>query len=221
MKEFFKASLRTAIAIFLALIALTIAIGIFAWAKDSYDKRRAIVYEEVRNWKFSLRDTLGVEAHAKTKLVAGNLLGSIEVIGYPKYFSDPRNSNGSLNFEFLDKDGFRIISKRVQLSEFTTIVNEDGGKTGLTYQFEDYTGLEDYKRLDQMQVGWNLITETEVQKSAAETILDHCAPNISKSERLKRLAKHGALRETGNGTYSAAGHSVSFFPYDGTLLNCW
>lgn len=219
MKEFLKASLRTAIAIFLALIALSIMIGFFLGVKDYFDKQRAVVYEEVRGWEFNLKDTLGVQAHAKTKLIASKLLGSIEVIGYPKYFSDPRNSNGYLNFEFLDKDGFRVIFKSVKISEFTTIISGDGGNAGLSYQFEDYTDIEEYKRLDRMEVSWNLITEDEVKKSDKEPILDHCAPNISKSERLKRLAKHGALRETGNGNYSAADHTVSFFS-DGTLLDC-
>jgi hypothetical protein len=221
MKEFFKASLRTAIAIFLALIALAIVIGIFTWAKDYYDKEGAVEYEKVRNWEFNLKDNLGVEAHAKTKLVANNLLASIEVIGYPKYFSDPRNKEGYLNIEFLDIDGFKVITKSVKISEFTTIVGGNGESFGLSYQFEDHIGLENYKRLYHMQVGWNLITEAEVQKPVAEKILDHCAPNISKSERLKRLEKHGTLRETGNNTYTAANHSVSFLSYDGELLNCW
>lgn len=219
MKEFLKASLRTAAAIFLALISLAIAIGIYSWAKDSYDKQQAKPFEEVRDWKFDLKDSIGVEAQARTKLVAGTLWASVEVIGYPKYFSDPRNLNASLIFEFLDKDGFRIISKPVKMSEFTTVVGKDGQKTGLGYQFEEYTGLEKYKRFSRMQVSWNLITEAAAQTPTQKPILDHCAPNISKAERLKRLAQHGTVRETGTGEYSAAGHSVLFF-YDGSLLNC-
>lgn len=219
MKEFLKASLRTASAIFLALIGLAIAIGIYSWAKDSYDKQQAKPFEEVRDWKFDLKDSIGVEARARTKLVANTLLVSVEVTGYPKYFSDPRNLNASLIFEFLDKDGFRIISKPVKMSEFTTVVGKDGEKTGLGYQFEEYTGLDQYKRFSRMQVGWNLITEAAAQTPAQKPILDHCAPNLSKAERLKRLAQHGTVRETGTGAYSAAGHSVYFF-YDGSLQNC-
>lgn len=208
-----------AAAIFLALIGLAIAIGIYSWAKDSYDKQQAKPFEEVRDWKFDLKDPVGVEVLARTKFVAGTLLVSAEIIGYPKYFSDPRNLNASLIFEFLDKDGFRIISKAVKMSEFTTVVGKHGEKTGLSTQFEEYMGLEQYKRFSRMQVGWNLVTEAAEQTSAPKTILDHCAPNISRVERLKRLAQHGTVRETGTSEYSAAGHSVHFF-YDGSLLSC-
>lgn len=219
MKDFLKSSLRTAAAIFLALLGLAIAIGIYSLVKKSYDNHQAKPFEEVRNWKFDLSDPIGVEAKARTKLVASNLLISVEVIGYPKYFSDPRNSNGSFTFDFLDKDGFRIISTPVNMSEFTTVVGKGGEKIGLGYQFSEYTSLEQYKRFSQMQVGWNLIIEAAAQTPAKIPTLDHCAPNISKPERLKRLAQHGAVRETGKGAYSAAEHSVYFF-YDGSLLNC-
>lgn len=219
MKEFFRASLRTAVAFFIALIGLAITIGIYSWLKDSYDRQEAKPFEEVRDWKFGLKDSIGVETQARTKLVAGTLFASVEVTGYPKYFSDPRNVNASLIFEFLDKDGFKIISQPVKLSEFTTVVGKNGEKTGLSYQFDEYAGLEKYKRLSRMQVGWNLITEATAQTPAVKPILDHCAPSISKAERLKRLSQHGTLRETGMGQYSASGHSLHFL-YDGSLLNC-
>ncbi|MEV3817093.1 hypothetical protein RI537_13355 [Aeromonas salmonicida] len=219
MKEFFKASLRTATAISLVLLGLAIAIGIYSLAKDFYEKQQAKPFEEIRVWKFDLKNPIGVEVQARTKLVAGNLLGFIEVIGYPKYFSDLRNVNASLIFEFLDKDGFRIISTPVKISDFTIVVGKDGKNTGLGYQIEKRTSLEQYKRFSRMQVGWNLITEAAVQPPPQKPVLDHCAPNISKNERLQRLAQHGTVREIGKGAYRAAEHSVFFF-YDGTLLNC-
>ena len=219
MKEFFKASLRLATAFFLALVGLAIVICIFFWAKDSYDNQQAKPFEEVRSWEFDLKDSIGVETQAKTKLVSGTLLVSIEVIGYPKYFSDPRNFNASLIFEFLDKDGFRIISKPVKLSEFTTVVGKSGEKSGLGYQFDEYIGLDKYKRFSKMQVGWNLITEPAALAATPKPILDHCAPSISKAERLKRLAQHGVVRETGTGDYSAGNHTVAF-SYDSSLIYC-
>lgn len=219
MKDFFKATLRATVAFFLALIGLAIAIELYSWAIDSYDKQQAKPFEEVRNWKFDLKDSVGVEAKAKTKLVGGTLLASVEIIGYPKYFSDPRNANASLIFEFLDKDGFRIISKAVQLAEFTTVVGKNGEKTGLGYQFEEHADIGKYKRFDRMQVGWNLITEAAPIAPDPKPMLDHCAPNISKAERLKRLGQYGTVRETGTGDYSAAGRSV-YFHFDGSLGLC-
>jgi hypothetical protein len=223
LKDFFKTSARIAVAIFLTLVGLAIAFGVFSWVKTAYDEEQAKPFEEVRNWEYDL-DSIHVISQARTKLIMSNLLVSVEIVGYPKYFSDTRNSNGYFIFEFLDKDDFRIISKEVKLSEFTTLVGDDSKETGLSYQFEEYLGLEEYKRFSRMQVKWNLITEAVAPKPVSEPepqpVLDHCAPNISKAERLKRLAQYGAVRETGTDEYSAADHSVTFFHYDGSLMNC-
>lgn len=40
---------------------------------------------------------------------------------------------------------------------------------------------------------------------------DHCAPNISRAERLKRLQEnYGQVRQTGSSSFVAGGHSISF-----------
>ena len=49
---------------------------------------------------------------------------------------------------------------------------------------------------------------------------DHCAPSLSKAERLKRLALKGNVRETGANTYTAGGGYVSF-NYGDSLLQCY
>lgn len=229
MRDFLKASLRLAAAIFLALIGVAIAIGIYSWAMNTYDRQQAKPFEDVRDWRFSLKDEIGLETKAKTKLVGSTLLVSVGVIGYPKYLSDPRNLNGFLIFEFLDKDGFKIISKPVKISEFTTIVGKGDENAGLAYQFEQYTDLKQYKRFDRMQVGWSLATVSAPKPVepkpvapkpvAREPKLDHCAPDISKEERLKRLAQHGTVRETSKNAYSTSEHSV-FFHWDGSLALC-
>lgn len=40
--------------------------------------------------------------------------------------------------------------------------------------------------------------------------LDHCAPDIKKAERLRRLALKGAVRETGYQTYSTENYEIVF-----------
>lgn len=47
----------------------------------------------------------------------------------------------------------------------------------------------------------------------AKPVLDHCAPGLSKAERLKRLAQHGTVRETGAGEYQPGGRTINFI-YD-------
>ena len=81
LKELAKSSFRTAIAIFLAGIALIVAVALYAWAKESYDKRQAVPYESIRDWKLDLKDPLGLDVRAKTKVVSGKLLVSIDITG--------------------------------------------------------------------------------------------------------------------------------------------
>jgi hypothetical protein len=222
IKDFLKGTLRVAIAMFIALVGLAAVVAIYVHMKESRERDAAKPFEEVRNWQFDLKDQLGADVRTKTKLVAGKLLVSIDVVGHSKYFSDPRNQGGSLDFEFIDKDGFKVASHAVKISEFATTVGKSGEPIGLQHQYEEYLELERYRQFSRMQVGWNLVTEPRpaTDAQAAKPILDHCAPNLSKAERLKRLAQHGSLRETGTGSYSAGGHSVTFFEYDGSLLNC-
>lgn len=54
---------------------------------------------------------------------------------------------------------------------------------------------------------------------AAKPVLDHCAPGLLKAERLKRLAQHGTVRETGAGEFQAGGRTIHFM-YDGSLAYC-
>jgi len=222
IKDFLKGTFRVAIAIFLALLGLAAVIAIYLQVKESQTREEARPFEVVKDWTFDLKDPLGVGVHARTKLVAGRLLASLEVTGHSKYFADPRNREGSLIFEFLDKDGFKVVTHSVKISEFTTIVGKNGEPIGLQHQYDEYLEMERYRQLSRMQVGWSLITDPQpaAEASATKPVLDHCAPGLSKAERLKRLGQHGSLRETGTGSYSAGSRSVTFFEYDGSLLNC-
>lgn len=219
MRDFLRASLKIAIAIFLALLGITVVVIGFSLAKDSYDRAKAKPFEEMRVWNSELKSPLGIEVQVKTKLVSSSFLASIEVVGYPKYLADPRNSNRSLIFEFSDKDGFKLLSKSVQISEFTTVVDQNGKAGGLHFQFDEYFGLEKYQRISNMKVGWNVLTELAPPASMAKPTLDHCAPNISRQERLERLAQYGPVREEGSNSFSASGRYVAFF-YDGRVMNC-
>ena len=84
-KEFVKASFRTVLAIFLAGIGLIVAVALFLAAKNAYDKHQATPYESIREWREDLKDGLGLQVLAKTKVIAGKLFVAIEIDGYPPY----------------------------------------------------------------------------------------------------------------------------------------
>ncbi|MFJ4393720.1 hypothetical protein [Pseudomonas sp. NPDC089396] len=231
MKNFFLAAAKLATSIFLAGLALTIVIAIFFWGTKSYEKSQAKQYETIREWSEDLTANLGFKIQVKTKVVSNQLLLSMNVVGYPAYLSDPRlaerNERAQIIVHFVDQDGFRVFSRPIGLSAFSYVVGAKGEKIGLQAQLQEYVSVEDYKRFEHFQVEWTL--ETQAPPAPAPTpapvaqkekrLLDHCAPNLSRAERLKRLSMHGELRETGSGSYSAGFRSVIFLS-DGTLLSC-
>ncbi len=221
-QEFAKSSSKIALAIFLAFCGIGLVSTLGYWGFESYKANQAKQYEEVRDWEVDLTDNLKLTLKARTKLVSSSLLASVQFIGYPAYLSSPINQNSGFTLNFLDKDGFKLYSKTLHVNEFTSIVGVDGSKIGLDAQVKDYIDIDDYKNFAQLAVEWNLNTEAPKlsERKPEPIILDHCAPKISKAERLKRLAQHGTVRQTSSDSYYAGFHSVDFFSYDGSLLNC-
>ncbi len=223
IREFVKSSFRIALAMFLACVGLIVVVTAYYLAIEAIAKRQAAPFESVREWKSDRKSSLGLEVHVKTKMVSGKLLGSIKVSGYPGYLSHPKNADGQLFFQFLDQDGFTLTTKRMKISEFTTVVDDKDTNAGMSAQFEDDFSLDIYKRFSRMQLGWNLDITAFAKDLPATTTsivnLDHCAPGLSKAERLKRLAQFGTVRETGMNEFKAAEHRLTFLP-DGILIGC-
>ena len=98
-------------------------------------------------------------------------------------------------------------------------------------RIKDYISLLDYKRFKDIKFSSTLQTKIPtkpVPDTKEEPVpdtkedrspLDHCAPNLSREERLRRLSKYGKLREKSSHSYSAGERSVSFFS-DGSLIYC-
>lgn len=60
------------------------------------------------------------------------------------------------------------------------------------------------------------------ESNGSKEDLDHCAMNLTKEERLRRLALRGKVRETGLWKYSTGNHFLSFYNELGTqVANCW
>jgi len=235
-RDFLKGTLKIALSIFLAVLAL----GAVGWAilayKENSQKSEAQVYEGVKSWRADLKDNLQFDLLARTKLVDGRLQVALETDGYPAYLSHPslrdKNKDAQLVIAFEDKDGFKVYQKVLKISEFTHKVNAKGDRIGLYHQFEDYLGVSQYKSFSIIHVGWNLETTIPVEPKVATAPTprpkvandsdDHCAPGISKAERLRRLAKHGTVRQTMANTYSVGYRQVTFYSESigGEMLLC-
>lgn len=226
VRELFNGAFKIAIAMFLAVLALCVVGGLVWKAIDYRDKEAAKQYEVPKEWSVDLTKNLQLRLQAKTKLVDGKLFASVSVEGYPAFLSEPplaaQNSQGRFMLSFMDKDGFKLFEKDVPLSAMTKVIGPNGKVGGLDYQFSEYAGGADYPNFAKLDVGWNFNVELpKIAPPAAPsnaTIQDHCAPNLTRAERLRRLAMNGTVRETGYGEFTAGDKSIMLS--EGTVISC-
>lgn len=60
--------------------------------------------------------------------------------------------------------------------------------------------------------------EYTIEDIESAQLSDHCAPNLKKAERLRRLAEKGKVRETGYQTYTTGNYEIAFSGNE--LINC-
>lgn len=222
----FKGALKIAVAIVLAMVALAILGGIGSYVYEAHQKSKAQPYEAVKRWSYDASETLGLKFTGNTKLVDSRLYADLRFNGYPPYLkyaaNAAPNSQASITILFKDKDGFKVYQKSVGLREFTTMLDK-GVPAGLAYEYDEFISVEIYARFDHVELTWNLDTNAPKIDSNPDPVkaegADHCAPNITKAERLKRLSRYGTVRETGLNEYSAGGRVITFLNST-ELLNC-
>jgi hypothetical protein len=233
--NYMKTNLVIAAPIFLALLGIGVLLGVGWGVTTGMAKIESQKYEAMKEWKLDLTENLQMTAIAKTKLVNGKMLALVNLIGYPAYLSNPvlyaKNINGSIVIEFVDTDGFELYSKTIFIKDFSSHVNSKGEKIGLNYQFSEGIDISKYSKFNDMKIAWRLITEIPKEQESIKVIKpikngmakgdsgDHCAPNLSKTERLRRLALKGTVREVGDRTYEA-GWSEFRLSYDGSIYSC-
>jgi hypothetical protein len=220
MGQFFRGAAKIAVAIVGAVVVLSILGGIAAWGLEKVKQNKNAPYETVRSWTFDLPN-LQMKIIGKTKLIDGQMYADFLFQGYPEFLGSTKNrlnDSAGFNIGFMDKDGFEVANKKLLLSEGTRIMGPDGKPVATQWTYKEYVGLESYARFEAINVGWSLNTEAPAEpkpiKPAADSLglddksSDHCAPGLSKAERLRRLAKHGTVRQVGDEQYKAGGHTV-------------
>jgi len=227
VKGYLQSIGKLTLALFVALLGVVVVVSVYGKIEDFYRKKNDEKYEKVQEWVSDL-SVINLKVTAKTKVVGSKLLVSLDVDGYPEYFSHPqlakKNQQESFIVTFSDADNFQVFQKRIGFSEFSTNVDATGKPKGLSHQFSHFLDTSDYVKFASMKVLWTLDTQipkviSNNAKTSSTAGTDHCAPSLSKSERLKRLAAFGTVRETGKDSYSAGGRSV-LFGWDGGVIYC-
>ena len=226
---YLKSTMRLATALFLSVFALVVVFGLGSAGYDYWKKTQAKEYETVKTWTSDLNSFLQFSLNARTKMVDGRLYMMVATDSLPPYMkyqliAARQDKSKGFFLNFVDKDGFKIFTKSIPLSDMSKIVDNKGKAIGLNFEADEYMEVETYASFSKLEVQWSL--ETELPPAAAQTEEppkpgpDHCAPNLTKEERLKRLSTYGQVRQTGEGTYSVGYRSVTFLTYDNALLNC-
>jgi hypothetical protein len=219
-----RSAMRLATSLFLAGTAILVVIGGMWFATDQWQKFEARQYETPKLWAVDLHNNLHFNLKAKTKLSDSRLFMTISSDAYPPYLAHAREvKDTGLVINFIDKDGFKIHSKPIMLGSFMTNVDDSGKPISMSFEDNEYIDVDTYASISKLEVQWSFSTEVP-QNTALSTppqeLLDHCAPNLAKAERLRRLGQHGTVRQTGPGVYETAGREVAFFTHDNSLLNC-
>lgn len=230
VKSFIGSSLRLAFALFVAVVGVLIIVEIYTKSSDLLREKKYMKFEEARDWNDDL-SMIGFKAKTKTKVIGGTLFARIYLEGYPQFLTNPtlveKNKESTLFVEFIDKDGFVIFSNEILLSEFSVKIDDKLKPIGLLNQFQQSVDPEEYARVASISLKWNFDTEIPTEKApvaavarpAVRTYLDHCAPAISREERLRRLALHGIVRQIYSNTYAVGARQLEFYS-DGAILAC-
>lgn len=226
---YLKSTMRVATAIFLSILALTVVGGVAAVVYSGWEAAKVKKYEPIKEWFSDNKANLQFSVAAKTKLVDGRFFIQVETDAYPTYLNTPsklfERLEQAITLNFLDSDGFKVYSKTITVGEFNRMIDQQGKPSGLQFEANELMDVQTYAAMAKLNLQWNVNTKDEGTSSAntdlrPSRVLDHCATKISKEERLRRLAQHGAVRETGISTYEAGGRSVTFLPHENTLLSC-
>lgn len=232
IKNVFRSISKLTLSLFIAGVAILTVAHLYSTISEISEKKQNEKYAVVKNWEDDLK-RLHLKVIAKTKWVNGDLLLMIAIDGYPDFLRDStlrqQNIDKGFWFRFLDKDGFNIKNIFIPLSEFTVKVNRDGTRIGLKAQTSQPIDISSYKEFSAFNVSWTFDTSAlksgpaipDIAQHEAGGLKDHCEPDISKKERLSRLAQYGRVRQTGGEAFEAGGHQVFFsLARDGYLLSC-
>lgn len=229
ISTFFQSVMKSSLILLIAGIGISATIWGGSEILKYQDKLAAKPYEKIKSWNISINDSLRFKMNVRTKLVDGYIMAQVNIDGYPDYLSDPRftllNKDSRIFLIFNDKDEFAIEEKEIPVHSFTKITDSLGKNVGLTFEFRDYWSAEKYASIDNIGIKYTMQTQlpdsssSSASKPIQDPKLDHCAPGLTKSERLKRLSQYGVTRQTGDNSFEIGYRSLTFF-YDGSLLSC-
>jgi hypothetical protein len=161
-KESTKAVFKLAISLSIAGVVISAVVAAGFAINDYREKLDRKPYAEPVRRSINA-GSLGFTVSITTKHSDYSMAYIIKGEGYPNYFSDPQlrfaNLDRGLSFVAKGADGFRITEFKVLLKDIQQLIGSDGKPTGFQYEGTQMVSLEDYKRIERFELGWDLKTE--------------------------------------------------------------
>jgi hypothetical protein len=158
IKSFLVGAVKLAFALFLALVAVSIAI----WAVSSYlskreeNARAPLAVPKV--WPPITAEALdNVRLELTTMWRDSHIYFQFRVVGCPPVIArtQTKRSGQTFTISFLDSHGFRISEYRVSLDSMAEVVNAAGECTGLDWKGDESASIEGYQAAAKWEIGWS------------------------------------------------------------------
>lgn len=112
----------------------------------------------VKPWRVESQEGIGAkEITFVTKWQNGSMYYKfdVELLGGANEIRRNRNSRNGFIIYFVDKDGFKVFTFRIPLTNMTGIVDENNSLTGLSVNDKIDITAQEYIKLDEWQIGWD------------------------------------------------------------------
>lgn len=166
-----------------ALLTVVLIVGVggggYYWYQEAQETRRQTQMRKTAQkfsnpiyWPSNTVTTLDAKFQLITKWIpadgssenvdyeSGEMKYKLRIHGYPKNLENAWNSEFSSSYfvtiQLLDKDGFKITSKKITLDKMTRTVNPKGEGIGFSVQGSEMMSLRKYRRIDDWKITWNL-----------------------------------------------------------------
>jgi hypothetical protein len=175
-KKFATAVFKIAVGLALAVVLLALlAWGVVNFRQYSQDAANAPLVK-VKTWP-EQTGISGSKFSLQTVWRNGRIYYRLVVSGYPPSFQRARDSGNGAVFiiSFLDKDGFQLFQRQVNISEMTEAVDTLGKPGGLSWKGDETTDSDLYRRAAALEVSWAGFPSADAMPAQVPTSLppDH------------------------------------------------
>lgn len=165
-KTLIRGSLKISSVIVLSAIGLSISGFVLYKGYLQIGEQANSDLVKLRTYEVDRKEHLGVTIRVKTKYLDGSAIYKLRVVGFPSYMNDPGNREKGFYLMLEDADKFTVTQKFLPLNEGRKLVGQsaESADDGFEFQGQIYLDPSDYRRVVNVSIGWNLLTDESKSK---------------------------------------------------------